>query len=403
MEHQRIGEAANPATIGRRKVRRRVCIADRKQHIRAFLSGALEELGFSACECPQVGQLDLVLEEQLPDLVIVGLSGDGVEAGEILETLAAREFDGKVLLLGSRDSLALSAVEELGYTLRIAMLPTLFTPFGIGALRDRVAALLSNDSLPNPAAAEAASGGGLELWYQPKIDIPALVMRGAEALVRIRHPTWGTVSPADFIPDDGDPHLRTLSKFVIGRAVNDWRNFADRCDHSVDITINLPIAFLQDQESIKILCQQIPSHPAFEGLIVEIDGTEVIRNLELVKDIARQLRFHNIAISVDDLGVEWPSLIGLRDFPFVEFKIDRKFVTGCADDRLKQAVCHRILKLADECGARTVAEGVETVADFLAVREMGFDLAQGFLFAKPMPARKFARTALSQPVTMTTT
>jgi DNA-binding response OmpR family regulator len=146
MEHQRTGEAASPATFGRRKVRGRVCIADRKQHIRAFLSGALEELGFSACECPQVGQLDVVLDEQVPDLVILGLSGDGVEAGEILETLAAREFDGKVLLLGSRDSLALSALEELGYTLGIAMLPTLSTPFGVGALRQRVAALLPNDS-----------------------------------------------------------------------------------------------------------------------------------------------------------------------------------------------------------------------------------------------------------------
>ena len=145
MEHQRTGEAASPATFGRRKVRGRVCIADRKQHIRAFLSGALEELGFFACECPQVGQLDVILDEQVPDLVILGLSGNGVEVGEILGTLAAREFDGKVLLLGPRNSLALRALEELGYTLGIAMLPTLSTPFGIGALRQRVAALLPND------------------------------------------------------------------------------------------------------------------------------------------------------------------------------------------------------------------------------------------------------------------
>jgi EAL domain-containing protein (putative c-di-GMP-specific phosphodiesterase class I) len=397
MEHQRIGEAANQATFGRRKVRRRVCIANCKRHIRAFLSGALEELGFSACECAQVGQLDVVLGERLPDLVIIGLSGDGVEAGEILETLEARQFDGKVLLLGSRDSRILNIVEELGYTLGIAMLPPLFTPFGIGALRDRVAALL-----PKAAVASAASEDGLELWYQPKIDIPALAMRGAEALVRIRHPTWGIVSPADFIQDDGDPHLRMLSRFIIGGAVNDWRYFADRYDHRVDIAINLPIAFLQDQESIKSLCQQIPSHPAFEGLIVEIDGAEVIRNLEFVKDIARQLRFHNIAISVDNLGVDWSSLMGLHDFPFVELKVDRKFVIGCAGDRLKQAICRGILQLADSYGARTVAEGVDSVEDFIAVREMGFDLAQGSLFAKPMPAPKFTRIALGQSVSMTT-
>jgi EAL domain-containing protein (putative c-di-GMP-specific phosphodiesterase class I) len=398
MEHQRTGKAPQPAPFSWQKVRPRVCILDRRQHIRVFLGGALRELGLIPCECAQVDQLNVELDEQLPDLVILGLFADGVEAGEILETLADREFDGKVLLLGPRDSLALSAVEELGHSLGIAMLPALSTPFGIGALRDRVAALLPNDSPRSRAVdvGEAANEGWLELWHQPKIDMRALVLRGAEALVRIRHPTWGIVSPAYFIPGEPDPHLRTLSEFVIGRAVNDWRYFADRYGHNVDMAINLPITFLQDPDSVRSLCEQLPSHPTFEGLIVEIDGTDVIRNLEIVKDIARQLRFHNIAISIDDLGVEWPSLVGLHDFPFVELKVDRKFITGCADDRLKQAICQQIVQLADRYGARTVAEGVETIEDFIAVRKMGFDLAQGFLFAKPMPARKFAQVALGQ-------
>jgi EAL domain-containing protein (putative c-di-GMP-specific phosphodiesterase class I) len=118
--------------------------------------------------------------------------------------------------------------------------------------------------------------------------------------------------------------------------------------------------------------------------------------LEQVTVLARRLRFHNIGIAIDDLGAEWPLLVGLHDFPFVEIKVDRKFVTGCAVDRLKQTVCRQILDLADGYGARTVAEGVETKADFVAVREMGFDLVQGFLFAKPMTAKKFARTMLGR-------
>jgi EAL domain-containing protein (putative c-di-GMP-specific phosphodiesterase class I) len=186
---------------------------------------------------------------------------------------------------------------------------------------------------------------------------------------------------------------------VIGRAINDWRNFVDQ-HGPVDIAINLPIAFLQDSESVRSLCQQIPDHPAFNGLIIEINGTEVIRNLELVKDVARQLRFHNIAISIDDLGVEWPLLAGLHDFPFVEIKVDQKFVAGCAGDRLKQTVCRRILDLADGYGARTVAEGIETKADFLAVRDMGFDTVQGFFFARPSTAKRFVRTVLSRPTMM---
>jgi EAL domain-containing protein (putative c-di-GMP-specific phosphodiesterase class I) len=202
-----------------------------------------------------------------------------------------------------------------------------------------------------------------------------------------------------FIPDDGDPHFSALSEFVISRAVDDWRYFVAQYGR-IEIAINLPIAFLQDPESVKSLCRQMPNHPAFEGLTIEINGTEIIRNLEFAKDIARRLRFHNIATSIDDLGAEWPLLAGLQDFPFAEIKVDRKFITGCADDRLKQAVCRQILDLADRYGARTVAEGIETQADLLSVREMGFDKAQGFFLGKPSTAKKFARTRLGRPVSV---
>jgi EAL domain-containing protein (putative c-di-GMP-specific phosphodiesterase class I) len=104
---------------------------------------------------------------------------------------------------------------------------------------------------------------------------------------------------------------------------------------------------------------------------------------------------HNIAIVVDNVGADWPPLMGLRNFPFVELKVDHQFVTGSADDRLKQAVCRQIVELAQDHGARAVAQGVETRADFLAAHSLGFDLMQGYLFSKPMGVKKFAR---SRPV-----
>jgi EAL domain-containing protein (putative c-di-GMP-specific phosphodiesterase class I)/CheY-like chemotaxis protein len=401
MNHEGIKESAKLISFGRRKVAPRVCVADNKQHIRRFLGEALEELGFITCECMQVSDLGALLDAQLPDLVVLDLSGGGVAAGEMLEVLANKEFSGKVLLLGPRDSYVVEAVRELGNQLRIAMLPALVTPFSSETLRDSVAGLLPAET-PQSApvdAAEAVRAGWLELWYQPMISTRTLAVQEAEGLIRLRHPTWGIVPPAYFIPDDGDPHFRELSEFVIGQAIRDWRYFVTQ-QGPLEIAINLPITFLQDPESIKRLCRQIPGHPAFEGLIIEVNGTDVIPNMELLKEVARELRFHNIAIAIDDLGAEWPALIGLSDFPFVEVKVDRKFIAGCADDRLKRAMCGRIRDLADSYGARTVAEGVETRADFLAVREMGFDLVQGFLFAKPIPAKKFARTIMGRPMTV---
>ena len=83
----------------------------------------------------------------------------------------------------------------------------------------------------------------------------------------------------------------------------------------------------------------------------------------------------------------------------MELKVARHVINGCAQDRLKRALCGTILDIARRLGARTVAEGVETRADLNAVREIGFDLVQGFLFGKPMEARKFART-LRRPLAM---
>jgi hypothetical protein len=171
---------------------------------------ALEELGFVSCECGHVAELSTVLDAHSPDLVVLGLSSGGIEAGEML---------GKVLLLGPPACPAMTAVQELAEELGIAALPKLDTPFGAVGLRDSVAALLPVEAVPDPPIHldEAVRAGWLELWYQPIIDTRSLALSGAEALIRIRHPTWGIVPPAYFIPDDGDPHLRALSDFVRSR------------------------------------------------------------------------------------------------------------------------------------------------------------------------------------------
>ena len=139
------------------------------------------------------------------------------------------------------------------------------------------------------------------------------------------------------------------------------------------------------------LCRAIPAHPAFGGLLIEVNSSEVIDNPELT-GLAKGLRLHNIAFTIDNVGAEWPSLMELGSFPFVELKVDHQFVNGSADDRLKQTVCRRIVELAHDHGARAIAQGVETRADFLAAHDMGFDLVQGYLFGKPQAIRKFARS-----------
>lgn len=103
-----------------------------------------------------------------------------------------------------------------------------------------------------------------------------------------------------------------------------------------------------------------------------------------------------IALSIDDVGLEWPTLLGQDYFSFVEVKVDRQLIAGCADSERMQEECRRILGHVVRVGARSVAQGVETRSDLSAVHQMGFDLVQGFLLAKPITAQKLCRTMLRQ-------
>jgi EAL domain-containing protein (putative c-di-GMP-specific phosphodiesterase class I) len=396
MEAKDTSPRTKPATFGRRKLVPRSCIVDARRHIRTFLRQALEEFGFLVCECDAPNTFARLLGETVPELVM--LSASDAETRKYLDILASEAFDGRVLLFGPPASPLVVANRELGAALGLATLPLLATPFSADALEARVAPLKPAHAPPNPPVevAEALQAGWLELWYQPKIDARSLLVAGAEALVRLRHPTWGVVAPAGFIADEHDPHFIALSDFVIARAMEDWHYFIAQYGR-VEIAIKLPGAYYHGAGCIARLGLQMPSHPAFEGLIVEMNGSDILADLDRAKLVARQLRFANIGVSIDELGAEWPAFIGTEDFPFVEIKVDRAFVSGCATDRLKQAVCRGILELAGSFGVRTVAEGIERQADLVAARDMGFDLLQGFLFAKPRPARDFARRSLQRP------
>ena len=140
----------------------------------------------------------------------------------------------------------------------------------------------------------------------------------------------------------------------------------------------------------------LPADPTFPGLTMEISEDEVIRDPQLAREIATQLRLYNVGISIDDFGSAYASLSRLNDLPVIEVKIDRGFVYGCASDRLKHGLCQTVVDLAHRFGASACAEGVETADDLRALIKMQCDTAQGFLFAEPMPAATFASTLMAR-------
>jgi EAL domain-containing protein (putative c-di-GMP-specific phosphodiesterase class I) len=122
---------------------------------------------------------------------------------------------------------------------------------------------------------------------------------------------------------------------------------------------------------------------------------EFIRDPESLREVATQLKLYNAWISIDDFGTAFASLSRLTDLPFTELKLDRSFVFNCASDKLKYALCQTVVDLARRFGASLCAEGVEIADDLRCVSKLGFDSAQGYFLARPMPSDRLLASLLS--------
>ena len=336
-----------------------------------------------------------MLHDFRPDLIVLGPL-IGPEVRSVMHTLQAQSYGGKLMLFGGRSSAALIRNHEFGEAAGLAMLPPLGTPFRDRDLDANLACFLPvRPAPPLPVDVdEVLCNGWLELWYQSKINPHSLVPRGAEALVRVRHPTWGVVARPTTFP------ARAIRSFTACRNLSSrgcWRTRCNSPRPSQCPDFHSPAVAGAGRHAIfDRLMAHLPDKVREDGFLIAVDCVDLINELVLVRRIAAQLAARNIGISIDGIDAQGATLAGRRELPVVEMKVDRKYIRGCADDRIKQAHCAQIVAIARDTGAKSVAEGVEIQSDFLVVRELGFDLLQGHMFAKPMAPRKFERAMLAR-------
>ena len=362
-------------------------VVDDEAQVRAFVSNALTSAGFRPMQLSSSSELEQALSDSIPQLIVLDLSLGDSDAIEVLRILDGIRFPGDVLLISGHDELTLDEVHQVGMRRGLNMVEPLHKPFRLEQLRERLDAARANVPARFDAGLAAAlKNDWLELWYQPKIDLRSRLMCGAEALIRLRHPTYGMVPPGSFLPSPGDPLYRPLTDFVVEKAMQDWADFAA---HKMTnrLAINVPASVLQRPDFVSHLRRHLPDDPRFPGLIVEITEDEAISDPELAREVAVQLKLYNVHVSIDDFGSGYSSLARLKELPFAEVKLDRSFVNGCATDRTKRAMCEAVVDLARRFHITSVAEGVETAEDLQVLVDIGYDVAQGFLFARPMMQR----------------
>lgn len=373
-------------------------VVDDEPQVRAFVSNALMSSGFRPLQLSSSADVESAILDVIPQLIVLDLSLGDSDAIEVLRILAAMHFQGDVMLISGHDEVTLDEVHQIGLRRGINMMEPLRKPFRLEQLRSRLEQV--HREVParfDASLAAALRNNWLELWYQPKIDLKSRLVCGAEALIRLRHPTHGIVPPQSFLPSPGDPLYRPLTDFIVEQSLKDWVNFAA---HKMTnrLAINVPASVLQRPDFVAHLRRHLPNDPRFPGLIVEITEDEAISDPELAREVAVQLKLYNVHVSIDDFGSGYSSLARLKELPFAEVKLDRSFVSGCATDPTKRAMCEAVVDLARRFKITSVAEGVETPEDLQVLVDVGYDVAQGFLFARPMISSDFIDLITSRAV-----
>jgi EAL domain-containing protein (putative c-di-GMP-specific phosphodiesterase class I)/FixJ family two-component response regulator len=377
---------------------RRVFVLDDDPAVRTTVCRSLVANGFEPAEFGSTVPFLTQLRINPPDLVVLDLVLGQSDAVEMINHLESLKYRGRVLLISGRGEGALAEIHRIGRAHGLAMLPPLSKPFRASELRERLNAVADvraeapaaeqPDQWPTVDLAEALEKAWLELWYQPKIDLKSLTVCGAEALLRGRHPEHGILPPSALLPATDDPLYQPLSRFVLQRAMSDWRHFAEH-KLPLRLAINLPVSVVCAPDFVGYVRQVLPRDPKFPGLFAEVTEDDVTREPEWVREVATQLKLYDVHISIDDFGSAYSSLSRLLHLPCVEVKLDRTFITNCSSDQQKRALCRMVVDLAHSFNVSTCAEGVENIEDLRTLRKMGCDTAQGYLFSKPLERHAF--------------
>jgi diguanylate cyclase (GGDEF)-like protein len=245
---------------------------------------------------------------------------------------------------------------------------------------------------------EAIAQRQFELHYQPVVDVKTRELRGVETLVRWRHPDKGMIAPDHFIPlAESTGLIVPLGEWILNQACADAANWP--ADVKVAINISA-IQFKKGNLFEVILSALVKTGLQPERLELEITETSLLENQDAHLTTIRQLKNLGLSIALDDFGTGFSSINYLTIFPFDKIKIDKSFTKGILSRADCKAVVACSLALAKGLGIVTTVEGIETEEQFEYMRAAGVELAQGYLFGKPVPISEFGRASAPMLTTL---
>ncbi|CAG0907743.1 unnamed protein product [Cyprideis torosa] len=237
------------------------------------------------------------------------------------------------------------------------------------------------------------------LVYQPQVNIQGQKMVGVEALLRWHNEVLGDVSPAEFIPiAERSGVIVPIGRYVIETAFQEMKTWCRDRVNPFTLSINLSPRQFRDKHLGEFLLSSLKKHGVPpDRLEVEITEGLFLDLHDGVTHCLENLNKQGVRLAIDDFGTGYSSLSCLRNHPFDTIKIDKEFVQGIAVDESDYELVFAVISMAHGLGLKVIAEGVETRDQHDLLEYHGCDVAQGFLYARPVPAKALKRAADQLP------
>ncbi|MDY0117868.1 MAG: EAL domain-containing protein, partial [Sulfurimonadaceae bacterium] len=235
---------------------------------------------------------------------------------------------------------------------------------------------------------EAIVANQFFVLYQKQVDNSAITI-GVEALLRWQHPTFGLVSPGEFIPlAEEYGIIKELGNFVLDEATKlliAWQEDSVKANWRISVNVS-PLQFkdLNFVANIEELILNKGINPS--KLRLELTEGVLIDNQEIAQDKIAELHALGVSLSIDDFGTGYSSLAYLKHMQIDELKIDQSFVSELSENNADKTIIKTILMMGEEFGFEVIAEGVETEEQLEELQKLGCMNFQGYLFSKPIAA-----------------
>ena len=235
---------------------------------------------------------------------------------------------------------------------------------------------------------QALRSGQLALHYQPVVRIADRRIVGAEALLRWSHPELGDIPPDRFIPVAEQSGLIVeIGDWAINEACRQLDAWMRDGLPALPVAVNVSAMQFWRGGLVDQVRNALDAH-SLDAELLELELTEsvIMRDAEIASRVISQLNGLGVRLSIDDFGTGYSSLSYLKKFSISKLKIDQSFVQDLGHDPDDAAIVSAIVSMAEDLGLEVVAEGVETDDQRRLLQARGCELAQGFLFDRPMPA-----------------